>query len=223
MKMQHSLNVTLIIAAITLGSAQTSAAPILIDFNDWPTTQTIGNRNVISHGITFSPSCHYDLAPSIFYIPGSSRWIGFDFSGCQEGPLPTYLGPEVSGNPARLFLMPEHDKFMSLHSFKFVSSSTDSGWYNLRSSKGGFARFEYGGGILTQYDFSGPEWTNVKWLEFDAGGLGETVGFDDLVVSTRTVNEPGLFALLSLGALGYLSRTRRARRAPNVGGGPDRP
>lgn len=212
--MQRSLITIFITAAISLAGAQSCAAPVTFDFNDWQ--PGLFKSNVTMHGVTFSPSCHFDLAAGIPSIPGSTRWIGFDLSGCifDSAPIDSYLGAPFAGNSGRLHVSAPAGVVMSLVSLKFASLSDDYGGFSLLSSKGGVTNIGASTGLLTQHNFSGPEWSNLSWLEFDAGAAGEPSGFDDLVLLVHRVDEPSSIALLAVSALGFLGFCRRGNKVP---------
>ena len=180
------------------------AAPVTITFEDM--TPGIYMTNFVSQGITFSPSCHYDLMSADTNV---SKWIGFDASGCYDGLSNSdYLGPNV-GSIARLYVAPRGNEVFNLKSFDYIFNS----YMDMRSSAGGYFDsndVRYAGSRAVEYDFSGPEWTNLHWLVFsnDAGG---PAGFDNLVLQVHHVDEPSALALLAISMLG-MSRARRQFR-----------
>lgn len=180
------------------------AAPVSINFDAMP--EGIYPSNFATQGITFSPSCHYDI------LSTPDIWLGFDGSGCSDGSPaknPDYRGPEV-GEFARLYIAAGAGNVLALQSLKFMTIDPFSGGFHIHSSNGGLAILDWAGGNASIYNFSGPEWVNLEWLVFSTS-VGEPVGFDDLELQVHQIDEPGSPALFGLCLLG-LAGLRRQRR-----------
>lgn len=183
-----------------------AAAPVSIDFDAMPAG--IYPSNFITQGITFSPSCHYDI------LPTSNVWLGFDGSGCSDGSPaknPDYLGPAV-GSFARLFIAPGAGNVLNLQSLKFMTVDPISGGFHIHSSKGGVAILDWTGGNESIYNFSGPDWVNLEWLVLSTS-VGAPVGFDDLALQVHQIDEPSSPAVFGLSLLGLVGLRRQRRHS----------
>lgn len=180
------------------------AAPVNIDFDAMP--QGFYPSNFVTQGISFSPSCHYDI------LAAPSNWLGFDGSGCSDG-SPTkntdYLGPAL-GSFARLYLSAGTGNVLNLQSLKFMTVDPTAGGFHIHSSKGGVAIVDWTGGNETTYNFAGPDWVNLEWLVFSTS-VGAPVGFDDLALQVHHIDEPSSQALFGLSLLGLLGLGRQRR------------
>lgn len=186
-----------------LGSVA-AAAPVNIDFDAMP--QGLFPSNFVTQGITFSPSCHYDI------LAGSSNWLGFDGSGCSDGSPnknTNYLGPALGGF-ARVYIAPVNGNVLNLQSLKFMTVDPTAGGFHIYSSKGGAAILDWTGGNESIYNFSGQDWVNLEWLVFSTS-VGAPVGFDDLALQVHHIDEPGSQALFGLSLLGLLGLGRQRR------------
>lgn len=177
--------------------------------------QVSGTSNFLIDHFVFSPACHYDVVPNNGR-PEQGDWIGFDMAGCYEqnggtsiGYNHNYLGPD---GPvlwqARLFVAQEFGELFTLESFLMVNTD-EFGSTNMivRSSKGGYVSLY--GDQYTKSTFSGDQWTDVAWLEFDSMGGGLPRGIDDLVLSGNAIPEPGTLCLGAAAALAALAVRRR--------------
>jgi len=183
------------------------SAPITIDFEG----QVIGNQPhgpLLIDNFLFTPESRMGVG----LIPGSTtnHWLGFDKEPSVTNPNYPGLGFAANGGLVWVDLMGDPFSLLSLDPMGPVAP------YTVASSNGGsFTLSPFGWPLPTQH-FSGPEWTNVSWLEFrfpeSAGG---TYGFDNLRVdvSSTSVPEPGTAWLVGLGGLALFAVARRKRRS----------
>ncbi|MES2257166.1 MAG: hypothetical protein V4724_01540 [Pseudomonadota bacterium] len=206
-----------VVCCFLFNSPVASAVPVTIDFDDQPVGSSI--VDLTSNNFTFSPSCHYDLEDR---TDGGatviSKWIGFDFSGCYDGSAVgynhDYIGPAGVGSGGRLYVAPAiAGHVFDLTSFDFVTIDPNSNGFHLKSSNGGDGTYDWSGGNLTHYDFSGPQWTNLAWLVFSSSA-GAPAGFDNLALDVREVDEPGSLAIFLLCLLALRYAVVRKPNAP---------
>lgn len=181
-------------------SSTTTAAPVLIDFSGGG--GFLLRENLVYEGITFSPSCHLDMA----------GYMGFDMSGCHS---PTtirdgYLGPHFTDDVAKIYVLPPAGTIVSLLGLQHAE-----GFYDVRSSRGGFQQINFGIEATGEFHFTGPEWTNIAWLEFSTDA-GDPVGFSSISFDIQRVDEPSSIALLGLSALGLMSMRKRREHQPQA-------
>ncbi|PTT80051.1 hypothetical protein DBR42_20205 [Pelomonas sp. HMWF004] len=218
------------VTAALLG-AQAGANTVQIGFEDGPYASaatpygpTSGTNNFSTEHFLFSPGCHFDWVSTADGAPAPfGHWLGFDTSGCYDpsggvaggniGYNTNYLGP---GGPvlmqSKLFVQQEFGAQFTLESFVFATVDSSSGGLEVRSSKGGFFTTGYPDGNFAQHMLSGAKWTDVDWLEFRSIAPGVPVGFDNLVLSSNAVPEPGALhlALLAFAAAGLSWRVRKS-------------
>lgn len=212
-------------------SSPAGANTVQIGFEDGPYAPSVppygpesGTNNFSTEHFLFSPGCHFDWGTSTGGAPSPlGHWLGFDMGGCYDpgsggsniGYNKNYLGP---GGPAlaqgRMFVQQELGLQFTLDSFVFMSIVPDEGGLEVRSSKGGFFSTGFPGGNLTQYNFSGAEWMDVEWLEFNALSSGFPVGFDNLVLTSNAIPEPNGLHLALLACAAAVLPWRPRRRHP---------
>lgn len=206
------------IAAAMLVATTASANTVTFGFeNGAGMPNGSGTNNFLIDHFVFSPACHYDVVPNNGR-PEQGRWIGFDMSGCYEqngggniGYNHNFLGPD---GPvlwrARLFVAQEFGELFTLESFLMVNTELFGGaTMVVRSSKGGYASLY--GDQYAKATFSGDQWTDVSWLEFDSMGGGLPRGIDDLVLSSNAIPEPATLGLGAAAALAAMAARRRRR------------
>ena len=203
-------------------SSVSRAADIVFDFENFPLGSFLQNTN--NKGFTFSADCHYHVSDKHYGLGRSNtaptgNWLGFDQAGCYEGSAfgfnHDYLGPEI-GQSGRMYIERISGGKFSLASFDFGTMAFDAGGMQVNSSKGGIASFTYSLDLWQAQAFDGPLWQNVDWLVFSRlGGSDTPVGFDNLVLQVRGVDEPPALALIgaSLALMGLARRRRTSIRA----------
>jgi hypothetical protein len=187
---------------------------VTVTFDGLPEAQS--SSDFTTGGVTFSPSCHYDLQVHVNGRPDlTTNWLGFDPGTCSgAGQNAAYLGAGKPGNSAaNLYVALAGGGAFDLKSFNFISVIPDGFDFTLTSSKGGTGNFAYTGGIGTLYGFSGAEWSGLDWLIFSTGAIGGPVGFDNLALDVNSVAEPTSAASfgLALAAMAVV-RLRQNRR-----------
>ena len=167
-----------------LSISDASAEVLTLNFPDDlspPPNACCNNSNAIAQGFRISPSVHYGtvIGPSAQQLPG----IGWDSAGYAN---PDYLGASTGlgfGGKAALYVDHQRTKFSFLEGDFSISSNFET--LEAVSSNGGLFVFPGTGSRFTQFSFSGPQWTDIKWLvfayvSFDPGFPID--GFDQLVV-----------------------------------------
>lgn len=196
-RMFFSKKAAVLSCLLMLGSSSTNAAPVLFNFDEGG---ALVRHNFVLNGVTFSPECHIDLG----------EWMGFDGSGCHEPEdyNQDYLGTKTG--LSAVYIAPAAGHMITLKSFDVARFE-----FQIRSSRGGYARIEcLEEGCGLHYKFTGPEWTNLKWLEFHTiGGIGDPVGLDNLALNIHRVDEPSSIALLGLSMLGLMGSRARGKLA----------
>lgn len=203
-------------------------AEITADFDSVP-TQIFQRHNYEEAGFRFSPCSDFaitDYNPVYPAEPPSPEWQGYEgtqfFSFQNAGPNPEYLGDEdcsVGTSRQGLLYIDNSGRPFSLVSFYGILVNR---YMEVYSSKGGYLQASQillpgdppcGSAIYwcpTILDFSGPDWTGIKWLKFVAGNDIYT-GFDHITFRAG-VPEPGTFALFTVGLVSLgLSRRRKTR------------
>jgi hypothetical protein len=201
------------------------AAPVTLDFEAATTpivaagTGDFANRNFTSNGFRISPSCHVHVSTRQGALPSVA--LASDMSGCR---VP---GPFWNGNPDYLGsdpLVPDVyvDFFGAAFSFTSVDFATAIAGFSgqVFSSNGGVGLLQAlgtqisGMPVFETINFSGPEWTDIRWLQFRIGTDDlVAVWIDNLVMDVpnpQAVPEPNTLALgvLCLALLLGLSRRR---------------
>lgn len=194
-----------------LGNAHVQAAVITLDFED-QTTGAIITSNLHIGRFRFSPNSHYDLLPPSSgpdNVNHPSQWIGFDGNGCcnqnylgtRPSPFAPVLWVDYSGTP---FTFLGLDPVADMRGDWSVTSSSGGSFYN-----------PFDNPMPNDHvDFSGAQWTNIRWLLFrDVAQGGFPVGFDNITfrVPDRSLPEPGTMLLVGLG-LASIAIVRRKRR-----------
>ena len=182
-------------------TATAQAQTSVLTFDDL-TPATLGT-NLIYEGYVFSPRYRFDIAPPSAALSGhGSNFVGMTASLALAGNLnPNYLGnPDDFG---LLFVRRVDNQPFSLSALTAVGVL-----WGVTSSAGGAWGAEDNGPA----NFSGPEWSNLSWLLFGAGG-GDPRGFDNLTLTA--VPEPATAWLLGIG-LGALALRRAAGRGATV-------
>ena len=179
-----------------------------------------GTNNFSTDHFVFSPGCHFDWLAQ--YGSGQAapygHWLGFDSSGCGGPPSigynTDYLGPAGSApKTPTLFVQHESGALFTIESLVFAAISTDAGGLQVRSSKGGFYQTSGIDGMFTARSFSGSQWSDIEWLEFTSFAPGVPLGFDNLVLSSTAIPEPGSIGLVLAAALGLIAARRRPAKS----------
>jgi hypothetical protein len=197
------------------------ASPVTVDF-EAATTPIVAaglqgfNRNFTSNGFRISPSCHIHSDTRQGLLPSVA--LSSDSSGClnPSRPNPEYLGSDP--------LVPDVyvDFFGAAFSFTSVDFATAIARFSgqVFSSNGGVGLLQAPGTqisgmpVFETINFSGPEWTDIRWLQFRIGTSDlVAVWIDNLVMDVpnpQEVPEPSTLALgvLCLALLLGLSRRR---------------
>jgi hypothetical protein len=200
-------------AAFSVHSA--NANLVTVTFDGMPAASS--SSDFSTDGVTFSPSCHYDLQAHVNGRPDlTTNWLGFDpgASCTGAGQNAAYLGAGKAGNSvANLYVALDGGGTFDMKSFNFMSIDPDSFGFTLTSSKGGIGNYSYAGGIGTLYGFSGADWSGLDWLIFSTGSIGAPVGFDNLTLDVNSVPEPTSTALFGLALTAMaIVRQRKNRR-----------
>jgi hypothetical protein len=198
------------------------ASPVTVDFEAATTpivaagTGDFANRNFTSNGFRISPSCHVHVSTRQGALPSVA--LASDSSGClnPSRPNPEYLGSDP--------LVPDVyvDFFGAAFSFTSVDFATAIAGFSgqVFSSNGGVGLLQAlgtqisGMPVFETINFSGPEWTDIRWLQFRIGTYDlVAVWIDNLVLDVpnpQAVPEPSTLALgvLCLALLLGLSRRR---------------
>lgn len=161
-------------------------------------------------GFRLLPACHYHINSANSYARWDSQWFSVDYSGCFDGPD----SPGANPGGAELTL----DRFgQPFHLLSLDLVSQEGGAI---SSRGGLAALQpddpsgpsTGARTTGTQTFSGPEWRDVRWIEFSLGAFGEPCcGIDN--VRLVAVSEPGMLALFigtGLIGIGFARRRKTA-------------
>jgi hypothetical protein len=215
MKKSLASYVLCFVAALSGTAAQ--AATVLLNFDDLPFRLEFQD-NIEYQGFVFSPSCHVDTPSGASANPDvrswTSGWIATDLGGCSTpaGENPNYIGPTPAFG-AGLYMARLDGGSFTLESLLPVAGSR----LGVVSSNGGSRALgnldissPSGWAFQT---FSGPQWTNVQWLMFQATG-GTPQGFDDLTVSF--VSEPPIQMAFVLALLAAGVSMRRRQQRPTL-------
>jgi hypothetical protein len=183
--------------AIAAATSPALAAPVVLDFDDIASGEYFAN--LTSNGFRLSPSCHIDVFP----VSSGSNAIGWDRSGCLiGGGNPDYLGSTPAPGFSTIYI----DRFDEPFAFTSMNLAPSSG-FSLTSSNGGSLPLPPTAGAIS---VSGPDWTNIQWLEFTYSDIGiPSVRLDSLAFDVHSVPEPSTFWLLSICGIGLAVASRR--------------
>ena len=168
----------------------------------------IGFHNATAKGFRISPTHHFDVDVVI----GSTSYPGLGWDGMTSNP--DYLGPSVGPLTSAVFI--DHDGAL----FDLLGVEAIYAYaLKINSSNGGvFVAPTPSSGTPTDFDFSGPDWTDISWLLFSYDnnpGIPIT-GFDRLTVAAEAlvaIAEPAGLGVIAVAVVPGLVRARRRRAA----------
>jgi hypothetical protein len=165
-----------------------------------------GFLNATAKGFRISPTHHFDDEVVI----GSTSYPGLGWDGMTSNP--DYLGPSV-GPLTSAVVVDRDGALFDLLDVEAIYA------YALRitSSNGGmFIAPTPSSGTPTEFDFSGPDWTDISWLLFsyDNNPGAPITGFDRLTVAAEAlvaIAEPAGLSVIAAAAIAGLALARRKR------------